>query len=223
MTDYDSDYDSDSDSYYWTDSDSDSEDDMIVSIFETITHGNSLGDYNPIYATSYLREVFNKISNISVFINTHNFYKPTYLDDNYDNFLKTAVIYFKPEIVKILIEYKININILDSEGLTPLDILYKNLYEDEDDPEYSGELTEKGWRSFYIIENMLLENGAMTKKEIVRRVIRLQRRIRKNMKIKRAKRNLAYSKSYLDKRLNRKPERLSELAPDLLENISKYM
>ena len=51
---------------------------------------------------------------------------------------------------------------------------------------------------------------------------RMQRRRRRNLTHRRAKRNLAFSKTYMDQTLKRKPEILSELAQDLLEKISTY-
>ena len=147
-------------------------------------------------------------------INTHYYYKPTALDDNYDNFLKTAVFYLRPEIVQLLIDYGIYVNIQDTEGLTPLGILYKIPYDED-----GGPLTEKGWRLFYSIESILLENGAMTREQII---IRMQRRWRGILTHRRAKRNLAFSKTFMNQTLRRKPTILGELALDLLEQISTY-
>ena len=104
------------------------------------------------------------------------------------------------------------------EFLLSLDILYLNL-DEENNEEFDGGFTENGWDTFYDIESMLLNNGAMTREQII---IRMQRLWRINRKYKKAKRNLAYSKSFMDQTFNRKPEKLSELAPDLLDKISIY-
>jgi len=195
-------------------------DDMIIYVFDTITSCKVIGVSNPEDDVDALCEVFDeKMWDVSVDINTHYYYKPTSLDDNYDNFLKTAIIYLRPEIVELLINYGININIPDSEGLTPLDILYKNL-DEVNNGEFDDEFTEYGWDAFYAIESMLLNNGAMTREQII---IRMQRLWRINRKYKIAKRNLAYSKSFMNHTLNRKPEKLSELASDLLDKIRTYM
>jgi hypothetical protein len=108
------------------------------------------------------------------------------------------------------------VNIQDTEGLTPLDILYKSVCGDE--YTFPGN-NEKGWRLFYSIESILLENGAMTRKQMI---IKLQRRWRGILTHRRAKRNLAFSKTFMNQTLRRKPKILGELAHDLLEKISTY-
>ena len=192
---------------------SESDDQIIVQdIFDTISMANALYDHDPEEDIYTLIEILN---DNPCDINTHYYYKPTALDDNYDNFLKTAVMYMRKDIVQLLINYGIYVNIQDTEGLTPLDILYKSPYNEE-----AGPLSEKGWRLFYSIESILLENGAITR---IQMIIKLQRRWRRILTHRRAKQCLAFAKTNKNLIYRQKPEELDELAPDLLEKISTYM
>ena len=225
-SDSDSDYDSDSDSDY--DSDDDSDDvyyrihnidnitDAIDTIFRIIDYSyfNSVSwlnyldgyDIDPNKVNEILDYILNSIYNTKFIDINDNYY---YKNNKPDNFLNVSVKQLNITIIENLLEYNIDVNILNSDGTTPLDTLYKYI-----NTNYYNCL------NFQEIEDILVENGAIAREKII---IKLQRILRKNMKIKKVKRNLAYSKSYLDKTLNRKPKILSELAPDLLTEIRKYI
>ena len=139
---------------------------------------------------------------------------PGWTNDDWDNFLKIAVKMSNTVLVQELLDRGININITDREGLTPLDISNREFID--------FSLTPYGLQIWTDTRNILLQNGAMTSDQL-EYIRRMQRRRRKNITHRRAKRNLAYSKSFIDQTMRRKPERLSELAPDILKDISKYM
>ena len=218
MTDYDSDYwtDSDYEPYYGSDSDYDS-DNIIEDILE-IYYSIIESEYSNV--NSMINDINTILDKGNVNINTRYYFVDINGFKHY-NFLETATYWGLPEILELLVDRGIDINIASPQGLTSLNIS-NNEAEFKPDGTRRHKFTDYGRQIWTEKRNILLQNGAKTWDELVY-IRRLQRRIRTNIKIRRAKRNLAYSKSYLDKRLNRKPERLSELAPDLLENISKYM
>jgi len=165
----------------------------------------------------YIEAISEILDEGNIDINTKYDYNSWTYGGDWDNFLKTAVQMNIPEIIQLLLDRGININITDSGGLTPLDILNRE-FED-----HGHMLTPYGLQKYMDTRDILLENGAMTKEQIRIIVARnIQRRRRKNLTHRRAKRNLAFSKSFRDQSIRRKPENLSELAPDLLEKISTY-
>jgi hypothetical protein len=95
-------------------------------------------------------------------INTHYDYEDWTYGGGWDNFLKTAVRMFNTEIIQLLLDFGINVNIKDTEGLTPLDIFNQEFEE-------NGHHLTLWLQDYMKIRNILLENGAMTREQLRQR------------------------------------------------------
>ena len=100
----------------------------IEDIFLTILEADI---EDPSNAIEFLSDIFD---NNIIDINTHYDYdipgEGGAGEGYWDNFLRAAVMRLNPRITQLLLDYGIDVNIRDPEGLTPLDILKFEGHED---------------------------------------------------------------------------------------------